>query len=187
MLMDCDAAYGLKSISLRYFNAAGADESGQIGERHTHETHLIPLVLKVATAERRQINIFGTDYPTADGTCIRDYIHVSDLTRAHLRALEVLSTGGDSDVYNLGNSQGYSVREVIETARKVTGHPIPFSEVEKRPGDPAVLIASSDKIRKALGWKPSMKILKPSSARPGPGIKKNQNNQAISDRMNTCH
>jgi len=106
MLMDCDAAYGLKSISLRYFNAAGADESGRIGERHTHETHLIPLVLKVATVERKQINIFGTDYPTADGTCIRDYIHVSDLTRAHRRALEVLLTGGDSDVYNLGNSQG---------------------------------------------------------------------------------
>lgn len=154
MLMDCDAAYGLKSISLRYFNAAGADESGRIGERHTHETHLIPLVLKVATVERKQINIFGTDYPTADGTCIRDYIHVSDLTRAHLRALETLLAEGDSDVYNLGNSQGYSVRQVIETARKVTGHPIPFSEVEKRPGDPSVLIASSDKIRKALGWKP---------------------------------
>ena len=154
MLQDCNAAYGLKSISLRYFNAAGADESGQIGERHTYETHLIPLILKVATGERKDIKIFGTNYPTPDGTCVRDYIHVSDLAQAHLLALEVLLADGASAVYNLGNSKGYSVREVIELTRKVTGHPIPAVEVDKRPGDPATLIASSEKIKKVLGWKP---------------------------------
>jgi len=159
MLRDCDAAYGLKSISLRYFNAAGADESGQIGERHTIETHLIPLILKAATGERKDIKIFGTNYPTPDGTCVRDYIHVSDLTRAHLLALEVLLESGESAVYNLGNSKGYSVREVIELARQITGHPIPAVEAEKRPGDPATLIAGSDKIRQRLGWKPGYEDL----------------------------
>jgi len=159
MLQDCDAAYGLKSISLRYFNAAGADESGQIGERHTYETHLIPLILQVATGERKDIKIFGTDYPTPDGTCVRDYIHVSDLTQAHLLALEDLLADGASAVYNLGNSKGYSVREVIELARKVTGHQIPAIEADKRPGDPATLIASSEKIKKVLGWKPKYEDL----------------------------
>ena len=153
MLKDCDSAYGLKYISLRYFNASGADESGEIGERHTNETHLIPLVLEVATGRRENIKIFGTNYPTPDGTCIRDYIHVSDLTRAHLLALKALLSGGDSAIYNLGNNRGYSVREVIELARKVTGKPIPVIEADKRPGDTAILIASSDNIKERLGWK----------------------------------
>ena len=159
MLEDCDSAYGLKYISLRYFNAAGADESGQIGESHDNETHLIPLVLEVATGRRENIKIFGTHYPTSDGTCIRDYIHVSDLTRAHLLALKALMSGGQSALYNLGNNRGHSVREVIELARKVTGKPIPAIKADKRPGDPAVLIASSDKIKKELGWEPECEDL----------------------------
>jgi len=159
MLKDCDSAYGLKYISLRYFNAAGADRSGEIGERHRNETHLIPLVLQVAAGRRENIKIFGTNYPTPDGTCIRDYIHVSDLSGAHLLALNSLLSGGDSAVYNLGNNRGYSVREVIELSRKVTGKPIPAIEANKRPGDPAILIASSDKIKKNLGWKPEYEDL----------------------------
>ena len=159
MLQDCDSAYGLKYISLRYFNASGADESGQIGERHTNETHLIPLTLKVATGELENIKIFGTNYPTPDGTCIRDYIHVSDLTQAHLLALKALMAGGESAVYNLGNSRGHSVKEVVELARKLTGRPIPALEADKRPGDPATLIASSDKIKKELDWKPKYEEL----------------------------
>ena len=159
MLKDCDSAYGLKYISLRYFNAAGADKSGTIGERHRNETHLIPLVLEVPAGRREDIKIFGTDYPTPDGTCIRDYIHVSDLSGAHLLALDSLLSGGDSAVYNLGNNRGYSVREVIELARKVTGKPIPIIEADKRQGDPAILIASSDKIKKKLGWKPEYEDL----------------------------
>jgi UDP-glucose 4-epimerase len=159
MLKDCDSAHGLKYISLRYFNASGADESGDIGERHTNETHLIPLILEVANGRRENINIFGTNYPTHDGTCIRDYIHVSDLTQAHLLALEALLSGGKSAVYNLGNNRGYSVREVIELARKLTGKPIPAIEADRRPGDPAILIASSDKIKKKLSWKPKFEDL----------------------------
>jgi len=159
MLKDCDSAYGLKYISLRYFNAAGADKSAKIGERHRNETHLIPLVLEVALGRRENIKIFGTDYPTSDGTCIRDYIHVSDLSGAHLLALEFLLSGGDSDVYNLGNNRGFSVREVIELARKVTGKTIPAIETDKRPGDPAILIASSEKIKENLGWKPEYEDL----------------------------
>jgi len=159
MLQDCDSAYGLKYVSLRYFNAAGADASGEIGERHEPETHLIPLILKVATGELESIKIFGTDYPTPDATCIRDYIHVSDLTRAHMLALEALLAKEESSVYNLGNSKGYSVREVIELAKKVTSQPIPAIETNRRRGDPAVLIASSDKIRKALGWEPQYEDL----------------------------
>jgi UDP-glucose 4-epimerase len=159
MLKGCDSAYGLKYISLRYFNAAGADRSGKIGERHRNETHLIPLVLEVAAGRRENIKIFGTDYPTPDGTCVRDYIHVSDLSGAHLLALNSLLSGGDSAVYNLGNNRGYSVREVIELSRKVTGKPIPAIEADKRPGDPAILIASSDKIKKNLGWKPEYEDL----------------------------
>jgi UDP-glucose 4-epimerase len=154
MLHDCDLSHGLKYISLRYFNASGADESGTIGERHTQETHLIPLVLKVATGERDSISILGTDYPTPDGTCIRDYIHVSDLTQAHLLALKALLSGGKSAVYNLGNNKGYSVREVIEAAKKVTGKKISVFEADRRPGDPARLIASSERIKTRLGWKP---------------------------------
>jgi len=154
ILKDCDKAYNLKYISLRYFNAAGADKSGTIGEKHKPETHLIPLVLKAATGELEHIHIFGTNYPTADGTCLRDYIHVSDLARAHLLALNALFAGEKSAIYNLGNSKGYSVRQIIKIAEKVTGKTIAAIENEKRDGDPAVLIASSDKICKKLGWRP---------------------------------
>jgi len=153
ILKDCDSAYGLKYVSLRYFNAAGADPSAKLGERHDPETHLIPLVLKVATGEKENIKIFGTDYPTTDGTCVRDYIHVNDLSQAHILSLERLLGGGQSAIYNLGNSRGYSVKEVIEVARKVTGHPIPVIEANRRAGDPAVLIASSERIKKELGWR----------------------------------
>lgn len=159
MLQDCDVAHGLKFISLRYFNAAGADESGKLGERHEPETHLIPLILKVAAGEREHINIFGTDYPTADGTCIRDYIHVSDLAQAHMLALDALLSDKDSAIYNLGNSRGYSVREVIDIARHITGHRIPAVESKPRPGDPAVLVADSAKIRNELGWQPKFENL----------------------------
>jgi len=139
---------------LRYFNAAGADSSGTLGERHHPETHLIPLVLQVATGEREAISIFGDDYPTPDGTCLRDYIHVSDLTSAHLLALEALLAGAGNSVYNLGNSTGYSVRQVIDTARAVTGHPVPARLAARRAGDPAVLVADSRRIRNELGWQP---------------------------------
>jgi len=159
MLSDFDSAYGLKYVSLRYFNAAGADASGKIGERHNPETHLIPLILKVTMGERNSIKIFGTDYPTRDGTCIRDYIHVSDLTQAHLLAVEKLMAGGESAIYNLGNNRGYSVREMIDIAAKVTGKQIPIIEDGRRSGDPAVLIANSDKIRKELGWQPRFEDL----------------------------
>ena len=159
LLNDCDYAYGLKSVSLRYFNAAGADESGEIGELHEPETHLIPLVLKVALAEKKNIKIFGTDYPTYDGTCVRDYIHVNDLAQAHLLALEALLSGKESSVYNLGNNKGYSVREVIELSEKITKKTIRTVEAKRRPGDPAELIAGSDKIREELGWKPGYEDL----------------------------
>ncbi len=158
-LADCDTAYGLKYTSLRYFNASGADGSSKLGERHSPETHLIPLILKVALKELEQIKIFGTQYPTTDGTCIRDYIHVSDLAAAHLLALKALLDGHPSATYNLGNSNGCSVREVIELSRKVTGMEIPAQEAENRPGDPAVLVADSQKIRKALGWAPQFENL----------------------------
>ena len=131
----------------------GADESGRIGERHEPETHLIPLILDVALGFRNSLEIYGADYDTPDGTCIRDYIHVSDLADAHLLALEYLNDGGQSDVFNLGNGNGFSVREVISTALKVTGRDIPCLESEKRPGDPAVLIGTSEKIVNILGWK----------------------------------
>ncbi|KIY20904.1 UDP-glucose 4-epimerase GalE [Mesobacillus subterraneus] len=149
-----DEAYGLKSISLRYFNAAGAHPDGEIGEDHTPESHLIPIILQVALGQREQISIFGDDYPTADGTCIRDYIHVMDLANAHWLALEHLRKKETSDVFNLGNGTGFSVKEVIETARKVTGHEIPEVVSPRRAGDPAVLIASSEKAQTALGWNP---------------------------------
>ncbi len=143
--------HGLRYASLRYFNAAGSD--GHSGECHHPETHLIPLVLRAATAERKAISIFGTDYPTADGTCVRDYIHVSDLAQAHVLALYALAEH-DWLIYNLGNGRGFSVREVIETAQRVTGIEIPAVEAPRRAGDPAVLIASSEKIRRELGWVP---------------------------------
>ena len=154
ILQDYDRAYGFRSMALRYFNAAGADASGTIGERHDPESHLVPLVLKVATGERETITIFGTDHKTPDGTCLRDYVHVNDLAAAHLLALEALAKGAPSAAYNLGNSRGHSVREVIDTACRITGHPIPAVTGDKRPGDPAVLVASSEKARKELGWQP---------------------------------
>lgn len=158
MLADCDAAHGLKSICLRYFNAAGAHPSGQIGEMHNPETHLIPLVLKAALSPS-PIKIFGTDYPTEDGTCVRDYVHVLDLCQAHMSALKALQDGGRSDVFNLGNSVGHSVRQVIEIARKVSGRKIETIECGRRPGDPAVLVADSAKIRNKLGWQPRFEDL----------------------------
>lgn len=148
------AAHGLRYVSLRYFNACGADESGTIGEAHNPESHLIPLILQVPNGKRENISIFGTDYDTPDGTCIRDYIHVTDLASAHILAVQYLENGGESDIFNLGNGVGYSVKEVIETARKVTGHAIPAVETERRAGDPARLVASSEKAKKILGWKP---------------------------------
>lgn len=149
-----ETAHGIRAISLRYFNAAGAHESGKIGEDHTPETHLIPLILQVPLGQREFISIFGDDYDTPDGTCIRDYIHVSDLADAHLLAMNHLLNGGRSDIYNLGSGTGFSVKEVIETARKVTGHPIPAKVEPRRAGDPAVLVASADKCKSELGWQP---------------------------------
>lgn len=149
-----DRAHGLKYVSLRYFNACGAHISGQIGEAHKPETHLIPLILQVPLGQREAINIFGNDYPTKDGTCIRDYIHVTDLAQAHILAVDYLMKGNDSNIFNLGNGVGFTVNEVIETARKVTGHPIPAVMAERRAGDPAQLIASSEKAKTILGWKP---------------------------------
>ena len=147
-------AHGLHYVSLRYFNACGAHESGQIGEAHSPETHLIPLVLQVPLGQREAINIYGDDYPTEDGTCIRDYIHVTDLAQAHILAVEYLMKGNDSNVFNLGNGVGFSVKEVVEVARKVTGHAIPAVITERRAGDPARLIASSEKAREVLNWNP---------------------------------
>ena len=152
-------AHGLSYVSLRYFNACGADATGQIGEAHNPESHLIPLVLQVPNGKRESVSIYGTDYDTPDGTCIRDYIHVTDLAQAHILAVEYLARGGESDIFNLGNGVGYSVREVIETARSVTGHPIPAIEVPRRAGDPARLVASGEKAKKVLGWEPEIKQL----------------------------
>ncbi|XJZ26765.1 UDP-glucose 4-epimerase GalE [Bacillota bacterium Lsc_1132] len=156
----CDHAYGLKSISLRYFNAAGAHPDAIIGEDHNPESHLIPIILQVALGQREAIGIFGDDYPTEDGTCIRDYIHVMDLANAHWLALEHLRKNNTSDVFNLGNGTGFSVKQVIETAREVTEHPIPEKISPRRAGDPAVLIATSEKAQSVLGWKPKYNDLK---------------------------
>lgn len=149
-----DVAHNIKFVSLRYFNAAGAHESGKIGEDHSPETHLIPIVLQAALGQRPHISVFGEDYDTPDGTCIRDYIHVSDLADAHVLAVDRLRTGADSSVYNLGNGTGFSVKEVIDIARAVTGKEIPAVMEARRAGDPAVLVASSDRARKELGWNP---------------------------------
>jgi len=154
MLKWADQAYGLKSVCLRYFNAAGADPKGRIGEEHDPETHLIPIVLQAALGQRPFVSIFGDDYPTEDGTCIRDYIHVIDLAQAHHLALEQLQNNGDSAIYNLGNGTGFSVQQVIDTCRKVTGSAILTESAARRPGDPAVLIASSERAREELGWQP---------------------------------
>ncbi|MEG6591021.1 UDP-glucose 4-epimerase GalE [Paenibacillus barengoltzii] len=150
-----DQVLGIKYVSLRYFNAAGAHESGKIGEDHRPESHLIPLIIQAALGQRPSIQVFGDDYNTGDGTCIRDYIHVSDLADAHLRAVDHLLNGGESDVFNLGNGQGFSVKEVIETVKQVTGRDFPVVISPRRAGDPAVLIASSDKARRVLGWNPT--------------------------------
>ena len=147
-------AHGLRFVALRYFNACGAHVSGQIGEAHDLETHLIPLILQVPNGQREKVLIFGSDYPTKDGTCIRDYIHVTDLAQAHILALDHLLSGGPNDVFNLGNGVGFTVNEVIDVARKVTGHPIPAQISPRRAGDPAQLIASSEKAKAVLGWKP---------------------------------
>ncbi len=160
MLQDYDRAYGMKSISLRYFNAAGADPDGELGERHNPETHLIPLVLQAASGRRASISIFGNDYETADGTCIRDYIHVQDLCEAHMLALEHLVESGKSAQFNLGNGQGFSVQQVIDLAREVTGHDIPTQIESRREGDPAVLVADSARARRELGWTPKLSSLK---------------------------
>ncbi len=149
-----DRAHGLKYVSLRYFNACGAHVSGKIGEAHSPETHLIPLILQVPLGQREYISIFGDDYDTSDGTCIRDYIHVTDLAQAHILAVDYLMKGNESNIFNLGNGVGFTVKEVIDTARKVTGHEIPAKIAERRAGDPARLIASSDKARQVLLWKP---------------------------------
>ena len=154
LLEDYDHAYGMKSVCLRYFNAAGADEQGRIGERHEPETHLIPLVLQAASKRRDAITVFGKDYDTNDGTCIRDYIHIDDLCDAHALALAYLMDGGSSTAFNLGNGEGYSIREVINAAEKVSGNTISVIEGERRDGDPAKLIADSRKITRELGWKP---------------------------------
>lgn len=151
-----DQIHGLRYAALRYFNAAGA--TAERGEDHHPETHLIPLVLQVALGQRDQIQVYGGDYPTRDGTCVRDYIHVVDLAQAHILALRALDEG--SRIYNLGNGQGYTVREVIETARQVTGHPIPAVDGPRRPGDPPELVAGSDKIRRELGWQPRYPALR---------------------------
>ena len=154
MLQDFTAAYDFNAMVFRYFNAAGADPQGRLGEDHQPETHLIPLVLLTALGHRKNISIFGTDYDTPDGTCVRDYIHVSDLASAHVLGIKYLLQGGKTSFINLGNGNGFSVREVIETARKVTGEPIPATECDRRPGDPPSLVGSSDQARSILNWQP---------------------------------
>lgn len=154
MMKWCSVAHGLRYVALRYFNACGAHESGMIGEAHNPETHLVPLILQVANGKRNEILIYGDDYATEDGTCIRDYIHVTDLAQAHILAIDGLLAGGGNNVFNLGNGVGFSVKEMIECTRKVTGHAIPARIVERRAGDPARLIASSEKAKNVLGWKP---------------------------------
>ena len=153
ILRDFDAAYGLRFVSFRYFNAAGADPEGDIGEWHDPETHLIPLVLDAAAGKREAVQIYGTNYETPDGTCIRDYIHVTDIAQAHILGLKHLLAGKPSEAFNLGNGNGFSVREVVQTAEKVTGREIKAIETSRRPGDPAVLVGSSDKAQRLLGWR----------------------------------
>lgn len=154
MLADFGAAHGLRSIVFRYFNAAGADPSGTIGEMHDPETHLIPLALQAAAGVRPALEIFGTDYPTADGTCIRDYIHVTDLADAHALGLKHLTAGNGSDIFNLGNGNGFSVKQVITAAERVTGRKVPWKAAPRRAGDPHALVGSADRARRILGWKP---------------------------------
>ena len=150
----CDKAYDTKFVALRYFNVAGAKSDGSIGEDHSPESHLVPLILQTALGQRNELTIFGDDYATPDGTCIRDYVHVIDLVEAHILALEYLKSGNKSTIVNLGSNTGFSVKEVLETARKVTGIEIPATVAARRPGDPSTLIASSEKAKTILGWKP---------------------------------
>ena len=154
ILQDFDVAYGLKSVIFRYFNAAGADPNGAIGEDHNPETHLIPLVLQTALGKREAITVFGSDYATADGTCIRDYIHVSDLAEAHVLGLQYLQNGNKSEIFNLGNGNGFSVKEVIDAAKQITGKPINVVYGDRRAGDPPALVGSSEKVRTVLNWQP---------------------------------
>ena len=154
VLPDYEAAYGLRSVCLRYFNAAGADPEGRLGERHEPETHLIPLALQAAAGQRAHVSVFGRDYDTPDGTCIRDYIHVSDLCEAHWLALQHLLAGGGSRCYNLGNGQGFSVQQVLDTVQRVTGHPVQVQNAPRRPGDPARLVADASRAQQELGWVP---------------------------------
>ncbi|MCE5198577.1 MAG: UDP-glucose 4-epimerase GalE [Armatimonadota bacterium] len=160
ILREYEHAYGLRAISFRYFNASGADPSGLIGEDHKPEHHLIPLILQVALGQREKISVFGSDWPTPDGTCVRDYVHVSDLAQAHLLGLDALRNGKGTTEYNLGNGNGYSVREVIAVAEEVSGKSIKSVDADRRPGDPAVLVASSEKIVKELGWEPKFPDLR---------------------------
>jgi UDP-glucose 4-epimerase len=161
ILADYAKAYDFRYVSLRYFNAAGSDPEGEIGEWHEPERHLIPIVLEVAAGKRPYLEIYGTDYETPDGTGIRDYIHVSDLASAHVLALQYLEKGGKSEVFNLGIGRGYSVREVVEICRRVTGREIPVHEAPRRPGDPAILVADPSKAKRVLGWKPRFTELEP--------------------------
>lgn len=154
MLPDFDRAHGLRSVCLRYFNAAGADPAGELGERHEPETHLIPLILQIASGRRPHVEVYGRDYPTPDGTCVRDYVHIEDLCQAHLLSLKYLLEGGRSTAYNLGNGDGFSVQQIIEAARRVTGREIKVVDVPRRPGDPARLVADSSRARKELKWAP---------------------------------
>ncbi|MEZ1314568.1 UDP-glucose 4-epimerase GalE [Pseudomonas fluorescens] len=159
MLEDFDRAYGLKSVCLRYFNAAGADPEGQLGERHEPETHLLPLILQAASGRRAAITVYGRDYDTPDGTCIRDYVHVSDLVAAHALAVDYLLAGGASTAFNLGNGQGFSVQQVIDTARRVTGKEIRVDDAPRRAGDPPRLVANPERAIRVLGWKPQFAAL----------------------------
>jgi UDP-glucose 4-epimerase len=154
ILKDYDKAYGIKHVNLRYFNAAGADPEGDIGERHDPETHLIPLTIYAALGISQDVKVFGTDYPTGDGTCIRDYVHVMDLADAHIRAMEYLKTKGESASFNLGNGNGYSVREIIETVKKISKKDFKVTEADRREGDPPVLVGSSEKAIEVLEWRP---------------------------------
>ncbi|MBL1212734.1 MAG: UDP-glucose 4-epimerase GalE [Ignavibacteriae bacterium] len=158
ILADFNRAYGLNYVALRYFNAAGADPSGSIGESHEPETHLIPLVIQTALGEREKILVFGDDYKTEDGTCIRDYIHVNDLSDAHLKALEYLNDGNESTAINLGTGSGFSVLEIIKEVEKIADAPVKFEIVDRREGDPAVLVADNKKAKKLLGWSPQNKL-----------------------------
>lgn len=158
ILADFDTAYGLKATALRYFNASGADDSGEIGESHNPETHLIPIVLQAAAGKRASIKMFGTDYPTPDGTCVRDYVHVNDLARAHILALEKMFKDNVSERFNLGSGNGFSVAEIVKEAKRITGIDFTVEKAPRRDGDPAVLVADSAKAERILGWKPQYNL-----------------------------